>query len=80
MAMNEIKDFLLWCACINYAVLLVWFILYVLARDWLYSMHGRWFRLSVEGFDAIHYSGMAIYKIGILLLNLVPFAALCLIP
>lgn len=39
-------------------------------------MHRRWFNLSVETFDAIHYGGLAVYKIGIILLNLVPLVAL----
>jgi hypothetical protein len=34
------------------------------------------FRLSNEQFDAIHYTGMSIYKIGILLFNLVPLVVL----
>jgi hypothetical protein len=80
MTLVEIRELLLWCAVINYTVLLVWFCAYAFARDWLYSLHSRWFKLSPEGFDAIHYSGMAVYKIGILLLNLVPFSALCLVP
>jgi hypothetical protein len=42
-------------------------------------MHTRWFKLSVETFDAMHYAGLAVYKIGIILLNLVPFIALCLV-
>jgi len=41
-------------------------------------LHTRWFKLSVETFDAIHYAGMSVYKIGVLLLNLAPFAALYL--
>ena len=43
---------------------------------WLFRLHTRWFRLSVERFDAIHYAAMALYKVGILLLNLVPYVAL----
>jgi len=78
MAMNEIKEVLLWCVGINYAVLLVWFGVFVLAHDWIYRMHGRWFKLSVETFDAVHYAGLSVYKIGIILLNLVPLAALYL--
>jgi hypothetical protein len=35
--------------------------------------------LSVEQFDALHYAGMALYKVGILLLNLVPYIALRLV-
>ena len=78
MTTNELKDVLLWCVCLNYAVLFIWFGVFVLAHDWMYGMHGRWFKLSVETFDAIHYAGLAVYKIGILLLNLVPWVALCL--
>jgi hypothetical protein len=33
----------------------------------------------VESFDAIHYAGLAVYKIGIILLNLVPLIALCMV-
>lgn len=79
MTMYEIKDVLLWCTGFNYAVLLVWFGVFVLAHDWMYRMHGRWFRFSVETFDAIHYAGLAVYKIGILLLNLAPLVALWLV-
>src|SRR5882757_96796 len=39
---------LLWCAVINYGILLVWFLFFVLAHDRMYLLHGRWFRLSVE--------------------------------
>jgi hypothetical protein len=33
-------------------------------------------RLSTEWFDAIHYGGMAGYRVGMLLLNLAPSVAL----
>lgn len=78
MAANEIKGFLLWCVGINYGLLLVWFGLFVYAHDWLYRLHRRWFKLSVETFDAIHYAGLSIYKIGIILFNLVPLVTLCI--
>ena len=78
MTINEIKYVLLWCTGLNYLVLLVWFGVFVFAHDWMYKMHGRWFKLSIEAFDAIHYAGLAIYKIGILLLNLVPLLAVYL--
>lgn len=38
--------------------------------------HGRWFRLALERFDAVHYAGMAMYKIAAVLFNLVPYLAL----
>ena len=79
MTMIETKDVLLWCAGLNYAVLLLWSGAFIFAHDWMYTLHGRWFKLSIETFDAVHYAGLAAYKIGIILLNLVPWLALCLI-
>lgn len=70
--------FLLWSLAFNYLVLVAWFVAFVLARPWLRRLHGRWFKLDDASFDAIHYSGMAVYKIGILLLNLAPLFALWL--
>jgi len=70
MSIEQTRSFLLWCTVINYGILLMWFLIFVLARDWMRRFHGRWFRLSDEQFDALHYVGMSIYKIGILLFNL----------
>jgi len=75
MITHEIREFLLWSLAINYVILLVWFSAFVYAHGWMYRLHTRWFKLSVETFDAIHYAGMSVYKIGVLLLNLAPFAA-----
>jgi hypothetical protein len=38
--------------------------------------HGQ---LSRESFDVIHYGGMAVYKIGVPLLNLAPLVALLIV-
>ncbi|MDF3036466.1 MAG: putative rane protein [Paucimonas sp.] len=79
MHVSELKEFFFWSAAINYGVLLVWFAVFVFAHEWVYRMHTRWFRLSVETFDALNYLGVAVYKIGIMLLNLTPLIALHLI-
>jgi hypothetical protein len=76
MTTTVIKELLLWSLGINYGILLIWFGVFFVAHDALYRLHARWFKLSVETFDAIHYAGMAIYKVGVLLLNLVPLIAL----
>ena len=77
--MHEIKIVLLWCVGLNCVFLLIWVGAFAFAHDWVYRMHGRWFKLSVETFDAIHYASLTGYEIGILLLNLVPLVALCLV-
>lgn len=76
MSIEMIRKTLLWCGIINYGILLVWFLFFILAHDWMYLMHGRWFHLSVEQFDMLHYAGMSIFKLGIILLNIVPCIAL----
>lgn len=76
MTIEIVRESLLWCTVINYGILLFWFLLFSLAHDWIYRLHGRWFRLSIERFDAVHYGAMAVYKVGVLLFNLVPYIAL----
>ena len=79
MTTNEIKQVLLWCLGLNYAILCMWFGSLFFAHDWIYQLQGRWFKLSVGTFDAIHYGGLYVFKIGIILFNLVPLIALHLV-
>jgi len=72
----ELRSLLLYSTILNYAILIVWFVALIVARDPLYRLHTKWFKLSPGAFDAVHYGGMAVYKIGILLLNLAPLLAL----
>jgi hypothetical protein len=76
MTVEQIRDVLGWCAVINIGLLLWWFLMFALAHDFVYRLHGKWFKLTVERFDAIHYAGMAFFKIGIFLLNIVPYLAI----
>jgi hypothetical protein len=70
---------LLWCTGINYLILVLWFWLYVLLRRQLHRIWTRWFRMTAEQFDVLNYGGMAVYKVGILLLNITPLLALYLV-
>lgn len=76
MSAQILQQLLGWSALINMAVLLLWFVLFALARDWMYRLHGRWFQISPERFDAIHYGGMALFKMTIMVFNLVPWLVL----
>lgn len=78
MDLSLFQTFLLYCAAINYGILLLWFAVFTLAHDGVYRMHTRWFRLSAEQFDALNYAGVAVYKIGIMLFVLVPLIAVSL--
>lgn len=78
MNLETLRTFFMWCSVINYAVLLVWFLAFISMHDWMFRFHGRWFRFTQDRFDTIHYAAMAAFKTGILLFNLVPFLALCI--
>ena len=64
---------------INAGWLLLWLLAFVWLHDWMYRMHSRWFTLSLERFDAIHYGGMALFKMAVVVFNLVPYLALRLV-
>lgn len=76
MSISILRSVLLWSTILNFASLLCWFLLIVLPHGWLYRLWGRWFRLSVEQFDALNFGGIVLYKILILIFNLVPYVAL----
>jgi len=76
VTVESIRDVLAWCAVINIGLLLWWFLFFTLAHDWMFHLHARWFKVSVEKFDAIHYAGMAFFKICIWLFSIVPYLAL----
>ena len=79
MNLEMTHAFLGWCAALNIGLLIWWFLVFWLAHDWMYGCHRKLFNISPEAFDAVHYAGMAAYKIGIFVFNLVPYLALLLV-
>ena len=76
MTVEMVREMLGWCAVINLGILVFWFLTFILIHDFIYRFHGGLFKLSVEMFDAIQYSGMAFFKLCIFLFNIVPYLAL----
>jgi len=76
MTLEIIRDMLGWCIVMNWIVLAWWLLFFIIAHDWMYRIHSKWFKIPVETFDAIHYGGMGIFKAAILVFNLVPYLAL----
>lgn len=74
--MRDVLHFFIVCTLVNFAILLIWFLVFNFAHDSLYKLASRWFRMSVETFDTVNYGLIGIYKIGFLLFNVVPLIAL----
>ena len=79
MTVVTIRELLGWCCVINMGLLLWWFLIILFAHDWVYRIHSKWFKMSKETFDAIHYTGIAFFKIAIFVFNIVPYIALRII-
>jgi len=79
VTLETIRAFLGWCTLLNYGMLVIWFLVFLFARNWMRKLHTRWFRLPAAHFDAMHYAGMGLYKLGIFLFNLVPYVALVIV-
>jgi hypothetical protein len=76
MTLETIRDALGWCSVINIGLLLFWLLWFMLGHDFIFRFHQKWFKLSKEQFDAIHYALMGVFKIGIFLFNVIPYFAL----
>ena len=80
MSSDVLSAFLLNCLVINVVLLVLYFLILMLAHDWIYKIHGRWFDLSVSQFDAIHYSLLAAYKTATIFFVVIPYIALRMSP
>ena len=62
MNVEAALKFLGWCTLVNWLLLLVWWVFLAAGGDSIYRLHGKWFKISRETFDATHYAGMAFFK------------------
>ena len=79
MDITAVRAFFMWCTIINGALLLLAFVMWVFAGDFVYRMHSKWFTLSKETFNVIFYSFLGAMKIFVLVFNFVPWIALLII-
>lgn len=76
MTLEVIRDVLGWSGVLSLGMLLFWWLFFVLGHDLMYRMHGRWFKLSVETFDTVHYAGIVFFKVCVFVFIIVPYLAM----
>ena len=79
MDIQMLARFFMWCTVINVGLLTLTFLLLTLARDFVYEMHGKWFPMPKETFNVVIYSFIGMYKIIVIVFNIVPWVALSII-
>ncbi|HCF94555.1 MAG TPA: hypothetical protein DEW46_05800 [Verrucomicrobia bacterium] len=76
MDIQMLTRFFMWCTIMNFAFLMLSFLLLGIAGDFIYKLHSKWFSMQREKFNMLIYSFLGLYKILWLVLNVVPWVAL----
>lgn len=76
MNIDALLAFLGWNALINLVFFFFWLGMIIFARSWMYNMHGKWWNIKEEQFNAIHYAMIIIYKITIWVIFIIPYLVL----
>lgn len=79
MDMHTLTAFFLWCTILNGGLLILSFLMLISVGDVAYKVHGRWFPMPRETYNAALFSFVAIFKMLWLVFNLVPLVALLII-
>ena len=79
MDIQTLTAFFMWCTIINAGILFLWAMLFLFAPNLLYRTQSKWLSISRENFDLVFYSFMGVFKVFIIIFNLVPWLALLII-
>ncbi len=75
-ALNSVAGVLIRCFFLGAALMLFWFVFYLIGGDFAYGIHSTWFDLSRHEFALVNYYGMAYLKINLFLLFLLPYVGI----
>ncbi len=86
MNRNELRDaldcvsaVLIRCFLFSFALLLLWFLFFLLGGEQGYRIHSQWFDLTRRDYDLLCYYGMAFMKMCAILFFLFPYIAVRLV-
>jgi hypothetical protein len=79
MDITIVRAFFMWCTIINVALMILTFLISAFAGDWAYKMHSKLYPISRETFNVAIYCFLGLYKIFIIMFNLIPYVAVSII-
>jgi hypothetical protein len=72
-----IEGVLLRCFIYGFALLLIWFLFFLVGRDLIYDVHGSMFKkITDRQFEVMHYCGMGLLKLLVFVGFLIPYIAI----
>ena len=78
MDATNLRTVLGWSTVINYVLLIWWVLIAIFAHDWLCALCSKLFRVTPAQVEKVNFYGVTIYKLTIIVFNLVPYLALLL--
>jgi hypothetical protein len=79
MDIQTLTTFFMWCTIINLGVLILSSIMCIFFGDFSYRMNNRFFSISREAFNVALVCFIGLFKILVIVFNLVPYIALLII-
>ena len=79
MEITTVKAFFMWCTIINLCLLGLCCLVWVFLRDFSYEINNRMFSISRETFKIAFMSFIGLFKIFLIVFNIVPYIALLII-
>ena len=79
MDLQTLTTFFMWCTIINGGLFILWGTFCMFAPDLVYRMQSKWFPMPRETFNVVIYSFLGLFKIVVLVFNLVPYVALLIV-
>lgn len=79
MDIRMLTGFFLWCTIINGVLLVLWTGLCAAAPDFVYRTQSAWFPIPRATYDVVMYAFLGLFKVFVLVFNVVPLIALMII-
>lgn len=79
MDLPQFTRFLMWCMILNTGFLLLWTVAFRSMPDFIYRQQRKWFGIAREAFDATNYQLLGIFKMLVIVFNVVPYLALLIV-
>lgn len=76
MNITTVRRFFGWCTVLNGGLLIIFAVLFRFSSDWIFGMHSHWVTLTREQFNLAIYLLLGIFKLLVIVFNVVPYVAL----
>jgi len=79
MDIETVTRIFMWCTVFNAGLLVLTSVMCIYAGDWVYGMHSKFFSISRETFNVAIYSFIGLYKILVIVFNVIPYVVLLIV-